>query len=1362
MLTKTINVLLIEDNPDDADLIQEFLADSTYAQFRLETAQRLAAGLERLVAGGIDVVLSDLGLPDSQGIVTVSGVVAEAPTVPLVVLTGLNDQTAGLTALQQGAQDYLVKGEIDGNVLARALQYAIQRKRIEEELKRHRDHLEELVEERTAELRRANRAYRVLSDGNQVVVRATTETELLHQVCRVIVDIGGYCLAWVGFAEQDEAQTVRPVAWAGFEEGYLETLEITWADTPRGRGPTGTAIRTGQPSWVRDILTNPNFEPWRSRALKLGYTSSLALPLIVNNQVIGALNIYAAEPDAFDTEETELLTELAGDLAYGITTLRTGIEHQRAEQAYRESMSFIETIISSANDGIIVYDPEFRFTVWNHAMEAMTGLSEPEVLGHKAFDLFPHLKEQGVDRLHEMALAGDSVSSPDTPYHVPLTGKEGWVVGRYSPLRSASGDIIGVVAIVRDVTERKQAEEVLTDRNRELALLNRVIVAATSTLDVPQVLATACRELALAFDVPQSAAALLNEEQTAATVVAEHLDPERPSAMGIALPVEGNPSMQYVLEHKRPLVVSDTAHDPRVASIRDLLKERGTGSLMILPLVVRDEVIGTIGVDAIATYEFTAPEIDLATSVAATVSQALENARLFTEEHKQRVLNEALIDTATALNSTLDLGDVLERILKNMARIVPHEAANIMLIEDGIARVVRCLGYAERGLQDATQSAQFVVADTPNMQQMFHSRQAQVIPDVQDFEGWIAEPPSHWIRSYAGAPIITDGEVIGFLNLDSETVGFFAETYVPWLQAVTDQAAVAIQNARLFDAAKRRADLLAALNQATRQMSDEGLDLEKVLQNIVSQLNEKIGIAFARIWLLDETGSELVLRASAGLYTHLDGDHSRILIDDNLHTISYVAHSRQWYVSNKFQEDDRFDQDWARNQGLVAFAGYPLERNQQLIGVLALFSKAPIDDIMLDVLGSFINQSATAFENARLYQELAAYNVFLEQAVEERTQDLRRATRRVETILNSVGDALILFRPDGPIEQANPAFEEQTGYAVHEVEFHHHSLLFDETMSKDTVEEFLAAVRAGQIWRGEMSIRRKDGIVYDASVTAAPVQIEEDRPLGSVAIIRDITEHKRAEEMLRQALEREMEVGEMRMRFLSMASHDLRTPLAVIQASTDLVSQYGDRLSDEKKRAKYDQIRTSITHMIELLDDVLTIGKVEAGQLHFNPEPVNLEAFCQKVLTDLQLSIGSEHSFDVSFHGECATLMLDPKLLRHILYNLLSNAIKYSPASNTVTFELVCDENQAVFRVKDEGIGIPQADQERLFTTFYRAGNVGSVQGTGLGLAIVKQSVELHGGTITYESEEGVGTTFTIIIPHLPQEKTADEDDPDH
>ena len=202
----------------------------------------------------------------------------------------------------------------------------------------------QLTERRRAEeeLRRLNRMLRTRSACNQALARATEEADLIFNVCKVIVESGGYRLSWVGFAEQDEKRRVRPVAQAGRENGYLRSLDVTWTDTEKGRGATGVAIRTGKPCIISDVLNDPACFPWREEALQRGYASVIGLPLTAENKPFGAMTIYAGKKDAFDDQEIKLLAELADALSYGIMVLRTRGERRRAEEALGQAKLELE------------------------------------------------------------------------------------------------------------------------------------------------------------------------------------------------------------------------------------------------------------------------------------------------------------------------------------------------------------------------------------------------------------------------------------------------------------------------------------------------------------------------------------------------------------------------------------------------------------------------------------------------------------------------------------------------------------------------------------------------------------------------------------------------------------------------------------------------------------------------------------------------------------------------------------------------------------------------------------------------------------------------------------------------------------
>ena len=250
----------------------------------------------------------------------------------------------------------------------------------------------------------------------------------------------------------------------------------------------------------------------------------------------------------------------------------------------------------------------------------------------------------------------------------------------------------------------------------------------------------------------------------------------------------------------------------------------------------------------------------------------------------------------------------------------------------------------------------------------------------------------------------------------------------------------------------------------------------------------------------------------------------------------------------------------------------------------------------------------------------------------------------------------------------------------------------------------------------------------------------------------DITQRKRAEVELLSALQREKELSEMKSKFVSIASHELRTPLATILSSAELLEHYSDNLSADDRLKMLHGIQGGVKRMNAMIEDVLIIGKAEAGALQFEPKPVDLGELCRKVVEELRGGVAKQHVIQFEHQFKRSSLNLDEKLLRHILTNLLSNAAKYSPAGSVVSLLLAERDGQALIEVGDQGIGIPPEDQARMFESFHRASNVGNRQGTGLGMTIVKKAVELHGGSISIDSQVDAGTRVSV---HLPLAQTA-------
>jgi PAS domain S-box-containing protein len=258
----------------------------------------------------------------------------------------------------------------------------------------------------------------------------------------------------------------------------------------------------------------------------------------------------------------------------------------------------------------------------------------------------------------------------------------------------------------------------------------------------------------------------------------------------------------------------------------------------------------------------------------------------------------------------------------------------------------------------------------------------------------------------------------------------------------------------------------------------------------------------------------------------------------------------------------------------------------------------------------------------------------------------------------------------------------------------------------------------------------------------------QGRP-ATLNFLTDVTERRRAEEDIRNALVRERELSELKSRFVAVASHEFRTPLAAILSSIELLDDYGPRLPEEERKEIVGLIKSAVSRMNGMIEQVLMTSKLESGRFVFDPSPHSVAALLVEVASEMDQANPQSSRIAMDFEGVDEPRRLDPQLVRHILVNLLSNALKYSPPDSAVRCTVAAEGERLRLSVADRGIGIPPADLPRLFETFHRGANVGNIKGTGIGLHIVKECVELHQGTIDVESTPGAGTTFHVRL-HAP------------
>jgi PAS domain S-box-containing protein len=309
------------------------------------------------------------------------------------------------------------------------------------------------------------------------------------------------------------------------------------------------------------------------------------------------------------------------------------------------------------------------------------------------------------------------------------------------------------------------------------------------------------------------------------------------------------------------------------------------------------------------------------------------------------------------------------------------------------------------------------------------------------------------------------------------------------------------------------------------------------------------------------------------------------------------------------------------------------------------------------------------------------------------------------------------------------------------------SLSYTKVQGKILVMAFISDI--SQRKKAEDALKRSEEqlIVYAAELEKKVQSRTEALHKTIQELENEVIERKKAEEEARKSLEKERELNELKTKFVSIASHEFRTPLSTVLSSASLINQYNDRGEKEKVDKHVQRIKSSVNHLTSILNDFLSLGKLEEGVIDINKESIPLKEFVDGVHEELSPVLKPGQTLDIAYETSLNEIYSDPRILRNILFNLISNASKYSDIDKEIVLKFEDVDNNFIFSIHDKGIGIPEEDQKHLFDRFFRASNAGNVQGTGLGLNIVRRYIELLEGTISFASEHGKGSIFTVTIP---------------
>lgn len=358
---------------------------------------------------------------------------------------------------------------------------------------------------------------------------------------------------------------------------------------------------------------------------------------------------------------------------------------------------------------------------------------------------------------------------------------------------------------------------------------------------------------------------------------------------------------------------------------------------------------------------------------------------------------------------------------------------------------------------------------------------------------------------------------------------------------------------------------------------------------------------------------------------------------------------------------------------------------------------------------------------------------------------LRNSRNFLDRIINASADPIFVKDQNHRFILLNDAFCRFTGFKKEVMTGKTDHDFFPKAEANIFVENDKKVFLSGRENINEEIITDSSGIEHFI-VTRKTLYYDESGEKYLVGTIREETVRKQMEINLRKAFEREKELNEMKSRFVSTVSHEYRTPLTSILSSAELLELFGTQMTSEKRSEHYTKIKNAVDYMIEMLDDVLVINRAESGRLEFKPENIELVEFCQKLINEI---IVTSTRYEIHFSSEKppVEVLLDRKLLRYIIVNLLSNALKYSQKGTPIKFIMKSDEENISIDIIDMGIGIPLADQSRLFEPFFRAKNAANIPGTGLGLSIVKNCVTMLNGDISFESSAEAGTRFSVLLP---------------